>query len=192
MTTPRDPILSTPSDGLPGGGDLHPHLPLSDAQEAFCQHYRVHFNATEAAKAAGYSARTAAAQASRLLRNVKVRARLAQLALATSERLELEAENVLREAMLVAFADIGNFVTWGEAGVTLVDVGDLPPGASRCVAEVSETVTRHGGTKRIKMHDKLAALDMLFRHLALYRDPGLSEPDRPRQEFTVCGQRFEL
>ena len=48
---------------------------------------------------AGYSANTAEAQASRLLRNVKVQACVAQLQEATSKRLAFDAEYVVRGLM---------------------------------------------------------------------------------------------
>ena len=52
---------------------------LSERQKRFCEVYASNPNATAAAQAAGYSARTAAAQASRLLRNVKVKSYLNEL-----------------------------------------------------------------------------------------------------------------
>ncbi len=38
------------------------------------------------------------------------------------------------------------------------------------VAEVSQTKTEHGGTIRLKLHDKQAALVNLGRHLGLFTD----------------------
>jgi phage terminase small subunit len=190
--TDRAVIGSLPDDSS-DGVDLIPPLPLNDAQEAFCQHYRLCFNATRAAIEAGYSPRSAASQGQRLLRNAKVVARLAQLARATSRRVGLEADDVIQEAMRIAFSDMGDFASWGADGVRLKDSDELPSGASRCVAEVSETVTRHGGAKRLKLHDKVQALDMLFRHLALYGGD-LNGPDRPpvKNVLIVLGQRIEF
>lgn len=54
---------------------------LSPAQEKFCLEYRKHEgNGTAAAIAAGYSERTAAQQATRLLRNVNIMKRIKELA----------------------------------------------------------------------------------------------------------------
>lgn len=52
---------------------------LTDRQTAFCQHYAASGNASEAARLAGYSPRTAAQIASRLLRNVHVKKAVQQL-----------------------------------------------------------------------------------------------------------------
>ena len=48
-------------------------MALTAKQEAFIQEYLIDLNATQAAIRAGYSEKTAEAQASRLLRNVNVR-----------------------------------------------------------------------------------------------------------------------
>lgn len=54
---------------------------LSSAQEKFCLEYRKHVgNGTAAAIAAGYSERTAAQQATRLLKNVNILKRIKELA----------------------------------------------------------------------------------------------------------------
>ena len=57
---------------------------LDNAQhEAFCQRYRLSFNATQAATEAGYSSKTARSQTgSRLLTNVDIQERLRELATA--------------------------------------------------------------------------------------------------------------
>lgn len=52
---------------------------LTPKQEKFCVEYLVDLNATQAAIRAGYSEKTAEATASRLLRNVKVKARIQEL-----------------------------------------------------------------------------------------------------------------
>jgi phage terminase small subunit len=51
---------------------------LSNKQRAFVEHYLMCWNATEAAKRAGYSEKTAYAQGHRLLKNAEVQAALAE------------------------------------------------------------------------------------------------------------------
>lgn len=69
---------------------------LTAKQELFCQEYIIDLNATQAAIRAGYSERTANAQASRLLANVKVSARIKELKDERAEKLELDAYWVLK------------------------------------------------------------------------------------------------
>lgn len=66
--------------------------------------YLLDLNGTRAAAVAGYSAKTAAAAASRLLRKVKVRALLAELAERT-KRLDISAERILQQLAKIAFFD---------------------------------------------------------------------------------------
>ena len=58
---------------------------------------------------------------------------------------------------------------WGPDGVRLKDSGTLTPAQCRVVAEVSETTTEHGGTIRLKLHNKLTALEKLGERLGLWK-----------------------
>lgn len=51
----------------------------NEKYERFCHEYIIDLNGTRAVKAAGYSAKTAASQANRLLKNANIRARIAEL-----------------------------------------------------------------------------------------------------------------
>lgn len=84
-------------------------------------------------------------------------------------RMEL-ADKVVAELSRIAFYDPRRFMTWGPNGVTLIDSGALTDAEAACVAEVSETTTKDGGSVKIKMHSKLDALDKLARNLGLLRD----------------------
>jgi phage terminase small subunit len=68
---------------------------LTDRQERFCQEYLVDLNATQAAIRSGYSAKTADVQASRLLGNVQVQARVDALKKQRAMSTGITAEKVL-------------------------------------------------------------------------------------------------
>lgn len=68
---------------------------LTPQQELFCQEYIVDYNATQAAKRAGYAEKNAAAQASRLLRNVNILSRVRAIQKERLEKLALTQESVL-------------------------------------------------------------------------------------------------
>src|SRR5438132_1475155 len=80
-------------------------MALNARQERFCREYLVDHNATRAATRAGYNPRTARQQAARLLSNVNVQARIHELTGVQQERLEVKADDVLRELMRVAYSD---------------------------------------------------------------------------------------
>lgn len=69
---------------------------LTDKQTAFVREYLVDLNATQAAIRAGYSERTANAQAGRLLVNVGIREAIENAQAKRARRVEIKAEDVLR------------------------------------------------------------------------------------------------
>lgn len=69
---------------------------LTDKQAAFVREYLVDLNATQAAIRAGYSERTANAQAGRLLANVGIREAIETAQAKRARRVEIKAEDVLR------------------------------------------------------------------------------------------------
>lgn len=73
---------------------------LTPKQRRFVEEYLVDLNATQAAIRAGYCAKTAESQASRLLRNVKVAAAIHEAAQTRAERTKITQQDGLRvEAM---------------------------------------------------------------------------------------------
>lgn len=70
-------------------------MALTDKNIRFCEEYLKDLNATEAAIRTGYSKKTAAAQASRLLTNVKLQEYIAELKQKRTERTEITADYVL-------------------------------------------------------------------------------------------------
>ncbi|HBF39786.1 MAG TPA: terminase small subunit [Firmicutes bacterium] len=74
---------------------------LNDRQERFCQEYIIDLNGKQAAIRAGYSEKTAEQIASRLLRNVKVSARIEELQKKVIDKIGLNQEWVLKELQRV-------------------------------------------------------------------------------------------
>ncbi len=143
---------------------------LTPRQARFVDEYLIDLNATQAAIRAGYSRKTAQEQGSRLLSNVMVAAAIEKAIAERAERSGIEADQVLEELGRIAFANAGDYFDWGPDGVSLLDKGDLTEAQRSVVAEVSQTKTKEGGTIRLKLHDKQAALVNLGRHLGLFTD----------------------
>ena len=77
---------------------------LTDKQEIFVREYVVDWNAKQAAIRAGYSEKSAAEQASRLLINVNVQNAIAALTKDRAQRLEIDADELMRGwASVVSF-----------------------------------------------------------------------------------------
>lgn len=148
---------------------------LTAQQLLFVDEYLKDLNGTQAAIRAGYAEVSARVQAHRLLTNDNVEAIIDKKMHARSKRLEVTADKVVREIAKVAFANIKMVMRWDEEGnAYVIPSDDMDNTVSAAIAEVNHTTTRIKGDlvnthTRIKMHDKLKALDALCRHLGIYK-----------------------
>ena len=83
---------------------------MTDKQARFCEEYMIDLNATQAAIRAGYSPKTAREQAPRLLANVSIQNRIAQLQAEQSRRTGVSADRVVRELAKIAFANASDLI----------------------------------------------------------------------------------
>jgi len=146
---------------------------MTPKEERFVKEYQIDLNAARAARRAGYSARSARTIGPRLLRRPAVQGALAAARQARARRSEVSAERVLEELARIAFASSDEFLDWGPEGVRLRDKALLGAEQFAAIAEISQ----NGKAFRLKLHDKLAALDRLVRHLDLFAGmrPGEAE-----------------
>jgi phage terminase small subunit len=147
--------------------DEQPSSPtLTDKQERFCQEYLHDLNATQSAIRAGYSQGAASEIGYENLRKPQIADRIAELQKERSERTQITADEVIREIAKLAFADIDAVADWDDNGATVIPKSKLAPGVTRTIAEVSNTKF---GIK-LKMHDKKGSLELLGRHLGIFKD----------------------
>src|SRR5207253_4914362 len=127
--------------------------------EAFARHFiRLQFNGKAAAIAAGYSKSTAESKASQLLRNNKVKGLLASLSASANKKHAVSVERTLEEIARCAFVDPRALFN---SDGSLKKITELDDDTAACIAAVE--VGGRGGKRveRVKMTDKLRALDML-------------------------------
>jgi hypothetical protein len=142
---------------------------LSPQQERFCDEYLVSFNAYRAAIAAGYSENTAAK--GEMLHLPKVQDYLKLKMGQRAERLEISHDMILRELAKIAFSNMGNY--YDEVG-DLRRMCDLSERDKAALShwEVTNVVEpdgyRVGTITKIKLHNKMSALDKIARHLGFY------------------------
>lgn len=86
---------------------------LTPKQLAFVEQYLVDFNAKQSAIRVGYSEKTAEAQGSRLLSNVKVFKAIAEWQSKRAQKLDISADRIERELAIIAFSDMKDFAAWG-------------------------------------------------------------------------------
>ncbi len=141
---------------------------MTPRQRRFVEEYLVDLNATRAAKRAGYTARSAKDHGYRLLKNPAVAAAVAKAQGRRAARTRVSADRVVTELAKVAFGDPRRLLSWGPDGVVLRDSSELTEAEAALVSEVSETRTAAGGTRKVKLHCKLSALNALGKHLGLF------------------------
>jgi phage terminase small subunit len=144
----------------------------------FVAEYLLDYNGTRAYKAV-YGEKledsVAAAAASRLLRDVKVRARIDDAEKHALDDLGLRARRILREQARVAFVDPANLI--GEDG-KLKDLNEMDVDTRAAIASV-EVFEEYQGkgkdrefigfTKKVKLWDKNAAGANLMKHKGLFK-----------------------
>lgn len=153
---------------------------LTEKQGRFCQEYVVDLNATQAAIRAGYSPRTAAQQAARLLTKVKVQEEIQRRQAAIGERLEVTADRVVLELARIAFFDIRKL--YDDRG-RLRDPKDLDDNTARAISSIEavELPTAEDQPpavlRKIRAWDKKGALELLGKHLGILTDKLKVETD---------------
>ncbi|MDX7992880.1 terminase small subunit [Xenorhabdus littoralis] len=143
-------------------------MALTDKQEMFCREYLVDLNATQAAIRAGYSESTAAAQASRLLINVNIQSRIAELKAERNEEVGINATYVLKRLVEIDQMDVLDILAnSGE----LKPVKDWPKVWRTTLSgmEVLETGSQDTAAllKKIKWPDKIRNLELLGKHVSV-------------------------
>lgn len=145
-------------------------MALTPKQQRFVEEYLVDLNATQAAIRAGYSQKTAQEIGSENLSKPIIRQAVEAAVAARSDRTRVTADDVVRELKRVAFLDPRRVLSWGPQGVTVRPSESLSADDAAAVAEASQTVTEAGGTVRVKLADKLRALELLGKHLGMFVD----------------------
>ncbi|MCY9777895.1 terminase small subunit [Proteus mirabilis] len=143
-------------------------MALTDKQEMFCREYLIDLNATQAAIRAGYSEKTANAQASRLLVNVNIQNRIQELKSNRNERVEVDADYVLKRLVEIDQMDVLDILN--ESG-DLKPVRDWPKAWRTTLSglDVMSISTGEEGAdallKKIKWPDKVKNLELLGKHV---------------------------
>ena len=136
---------------------------LSPRQQQFLREYLLDLNATKAAERAGYSVRNAKKIGWELLQKPHIAAAIKEAMEAREERTLVTVDRVVQELAMVAFANIADAF---DAEGKLLPIGKMP----RSFQSAIDIYQRDDRGVRIKMHDKISALEKLGRHLGIFID----------------------
>lgn len=144
---------------------------LTPKQEKFCVEYLKDFNGTRAAIEAGYSKKTARKIAHENLTKPDIRERMKKLLKkANPEDPETSIRRCIVELEMIAFADMKDFAKWGKHGIEQWTPSDDLDHKSRLVQEISESITQGGGSRKLKLHDKRWAFEMLGKYYGFLKE----------------------
>jgi len=139
---------------------------LTKKQKRFVEEYLIDLNATQAAIRAGYSPDSAEQIGYQLLQKTSVSCEIAKAMAERSKRTGISQDRILYELAKMAFANISNVVD--------LDSAKVKPDASdedlSCIQSVRIKPNEWGTEREVKLYDKKAALELLGKHLGMFKD----------------------
>lgn len=137
--------------------------------ELFCQEYMIDMIQTRAYIRAGYAAKNADVHAARLMVNGSIRARIDELLAERSSRTGVTADRVIRELARIGFIKAADVINMKDA--TVKEDADDDDMAAISSVKVKETFGDYPSIEReVKLCDKGKALELLGRHLGMFKD----------------------
>lgn len=138
---------------------------MNERMIAFAEHYLQCWNKTEAARRAGYSAKSAYNQGYRLMKNDEISAYLRE----RLESLQMSADEVLVRLSNQARGNMGDFLQVSEKGAIRIDWKKAEPNL-HLVKKFVQKPTEHGMQIEFELYDAQAALVQLGRFHKLFTD----------------------
>jgi phage terminase small subunit len=156
-------------------------MALNPRRLRFIAEYLVDLNATQAAIRAGYSPKTARNQASELLAKPDIAAAVAEGRQKQIAKAEMDADEWRKLVAQIARGDMRRLVDPETGALIPVNELDDEAAASLASVEVSREKTRiskagdaevatEESLVKVKLWDRLRALDLMGRHLGLLKD----------------------
>lgn len=140
---------------------------MTKKQKRFVEEYLIDLNATQAAIRAGYSPDSAKEIGSENLTKPDIAKAVDQAIAERSRRTGVNAERVVRELAKIAFVNAGEVVDLDTA-LLMDKISDDDMAAIQSVKV--KTFGEDGIEREVKLADKLKALELLGKHLGLFKD----------------------
>ena len=152
---------------------------MTDAQKRFCDEYLIDLNATRAYKVAYKKCKsdlTARTNGSKLLTNTNIQNYISEKQKEIEKRTEVTQDRVIQELANIAFLDIRKL--YNDSG-GLKNIQNIDEKTVRAISSI-ETLEEYqgygenreyiGNTHKVKLLDKTKALELLARHLGMFKD----------------------
>lgn len=166
--------------------------PLTAKEKLFAKFYVADMNTSEAVLKAGYrmTKESSYVQGCVLLKKPKIQEEIARLQAALVKRTEITAERVIAEMAKIAFSNIGGLFdpkTGNLKKVDQMDPNDLAAVSGISIDDLGGTGRQSITTKKIRMYDKIRALEKLGLHLGLFKE----KPETSEELISVLKEAFK-
>ena len=139
---------------------------LTEKQKRFVEEYLIDLNATQAAIRAGYSPKTANEQGTQNLAKLSIQDAVAKAMAERSRRTGINQDRVLQELAKLAFVKITDVIDTENAKIKSgAKEEDLA-----CIQAVKIKPNEWGTEREVKLCDKRSALELLGKHLGMFKD----------------------
>ena len=152
---------------------------MTNAQKIFCDEYLIDLNATRAYKVAYPNCKkdeTARVNGSRLLTKANIQIYVADKIKEREQRTEITQDMVINELAKIAFLDIRKLYTENGQLKNIADMDSETAGAISSLETLEEYEgyrddrEKIGDTQKVKLLDKTKALELLGRHLGMFKE----------------------
>lgn len=147
---------------------------LTAKQKRFVDEYLIDLNATQAYIRAGYkNYDSAGVEANKTLNNPKIKQEIDAAMAERSKRTGVNQDRVVNELAKIAFVNIGDVVD--------LDTGMVKETATKedlaCIQSIKIKPGEFGDEREIKFYDKKGTLELLGKHLGMFKDKVELEAD---------------
>lgn len=163
---------------------------MTPRHELFCKYYiKNKFNATKAAKKAGYSQKTAYSTGQKLLKKGEIQSKIKEYLQKEEKKLDYWRERLLEELSLLAFSDITNFLTVKDGEVQIKDLKESTP-LSGAISSISQKKTKYSTSIKYKFWDKVRSLEAMARLLGMDVQDGENQSEKLEKIAEILKGRY--
>lgn len=143
---------------------------MTKKQKKFVEEYLIDLNATQAAIRAGYSPDTAGSIGSENLKKPEIRVHIEKAMAERSKRTGINQDRIIEELAKIALLNPKNLINFEEATVKEEATEEDLAAISSIRVKCFPTKDGEGIEREVKMYDKAKALELLGRHLGMFKD----------------------
>ena len=143
---------------------------MTKKQKRFVEEYLIDLNAAQAAIRAGYSPKAAYSIGSENLRKPEIRACIEKAMAERSKRTGINQDRIIMELAKIGLLNPKNLINFEEATVKEDATEEDLAAISSIRVKRFPTKDGEGVEREVKMYDKAKALELLGRHLGMFKD----------------------